>query len=184
MENFPQVILLNGASSAGKTSIAKELQELLLPDLYLNYSIDSILYALPPSVLKRMTTGQDLSDLNYRALVESYYASAQALVAKGNRLIMDDAVTDADIAALLMSSLRNSGLFIVGVHCSLDELNRRERERGDRTLGEAAGQFLKVHQFLKYDLEVDTTGPAPKSLAQKILQSLGGPTPPAREAAA
>ena len=52
----PQIICLNGTSSSGKTAIAKELQA-LLPKVYLNFSIDSILYSLPPSALARMTHG-------------------------------------------------------------------------------------------------------------------------------
>lgn len=66
----PQVICLNGTSSSGKTTIAHKLQE-LLPEIYLNFSIDSILYALPGSALFRMTHGQGMSDPNYVQLVRS-----------------------------------------------------------------------------------------------------------------
>jgi chloramphenicol 3-O phosphotransferase len=175
MPSLPQVIVLNGTSSSGKTSIAKALQERLLPKLYLNFSIDSILYALPGSVLYRMTHGQDLSDIDYRALVKSYYRSAQALAQSGQSLILDDAVTEAEMAALLTERLTAFHPVIIGVHCGLQELERREVGRGDRTLGEAKGQFDVVHCFLKYDLKVDTTNSEPEKIASQILSHLTRP---------
>ncbi len=45
----------------------------------------------------------------------------------------------------------------VGVHCSLAELERRERERGDRMVGLAHEQFHTIHQHAIYDIEVDTS---------------------------
>jgi chloramphenicol 3-O phosphotransferase len=168
-ELHPIVILLNGTSSSGKTSIAKALQERLLPRIFLNFSIDSVLYALPPSALKRMTSGQDISDLNFWNLVRSYYGCANALARQGNNLILDDAVTEEGVAKELMASIGGFRTCLVGVHCDLTELTRRERGRGDRTIGEAEWQFAKVHQHLRYDFEVDSTRESVGELAGDIV---------------
>lgn len=45
----------------------------------------------------------------------------------------------------------------VGVHCDLDELQRREREREDRPVGLAAQQLKQVHAHGAFDVECDTT---------------------------
>jgi chloramphenicol 3-O phosphotransferase len=166
---LPQILLLNGASSAGKTSLARCLQERFLPELYLNFSIDSILYALPPSVLTRMTTGQDLSDLDYGSLVMGYYAAARALALQGQRLILDDAVTDERLLPVVEGCLRGLEAVVVGVHCDLEELKRREARRGDRTLGEAERQFPVVHRLLRSHLSVDTTRQSPQEVAEGLF---------------
>ncbi len=42
----PQVIVLNGGSSSGKSSIARALQE-ILPGLWLTFGVDTFIDALP-----------------------------------------------------------------------------------------------------------------------------------------
>ncbi|MGM1045883.1 MAG: phosphotransferase-like protein [Bacillota bacterium] len=46
--------------------------------------------------------------------------------------------------------------FYIGVHCPIDELERRERERKDRPIGLARAQIEIVHKHSRYDLEVNT----------------------------
>ena len=55
----------------------------------------------------------------------------------------------------------------VGVHCSLDELERRERGRTNR-LGLSRWSFHRVHAGVEYDLVVDTTTATPLECAQRI----------------
>jgi chloramphenicol 3-O phosphotransferase len=59
-------------------------------------------------------------------------------------------------------------VFLVGVHCPLEELERRERARGDRGVGDARRDLETVHTFCAYDLEVDSTAP-PEQNAARIL---------------
>jgi chloramphenicol 3-O phosphotransferase len=49
-------------------------------------------------------------------------------------------------------------VFWVGVHAPVAEIERRERLRGNRQIGEGV-YHLKTHTFCEYDLEVDTTQP-------------------------
>ena len=55
--------------------------------------------------------------------------------------------------ALLLADTR---AFLVGLKCSLEVLESRERERKDRTLGQARKQFGKVHEGLIYGVELDS----------------------------
>lgn len=165
------VLFLNGTSSSGKTSIIKELQEILLPQIFINFSIDSILYGLPESALQRMITGKDISDLNYSELEISYIKTA-ATLAENNLVVMDTAVVDAKLADAILTLLSPHQLVLIGVHCDLDTLKQREVDRGDRNIGEAEWQFDKVHQHFQYHLTVDTTQTTPTEAASAIKRYL------------
>jgi chloramphenicol 3-O phosphotransferase len=52
------------------------------------------------------------------------------------------------------------------VPCLLAELERRERERGDHTIGEPRDYLAVVHSFGRYDYEVDTSAANPLENAQ------------------
>ena len=64
-------------------------------------------------------------------------------------------------------------MYLIGVHCALDELDRRERERGDRRLGEGRTHVTvdAIHTFGPYDLEVDTTAGIGRDLVASTLRS-------------
>src|SRR5688572_22181271 len=94
------VIVLNGTSSSGKTTIARVFQE-IAPSLFLNFSIDSILSALPPSAIKRIAESTDLADLRVPELVKAFYACVGELLRLGHDLIIDHAVTASYHADLL-----------------------------------------------------------------------------------
>ena len=57
-------------------------------------------------------------------------------------------------------------VFFVGVHCPLPELERRERQRGDRRPGEAHRDFHTVHRFTEYELAIDATQPNENNVAR------------------
>jgi chloramphenicol 3-O phosphotransferase len=57
---------------------------------------------------------------------------------------------------------------LVGLHCPVEELERRERERGNRTIGRAAFQLPIVHEGMRYDVEVDTATLDPQACAAEI----------------
>ena len=49
--NFGKIIILNGGSSAGKTTLAQAFQDLMLPQTYLLQGIDMFWFSLPPKEL-------------------------------------------------------------------------------------------------------------------------------------
>jgi chloramphenicol 3-O phosphotransferase len=173
-EVLPHAIVLNGASSSGKTSIAKLLQE-SLPVLYVNFSIDSILYGLPPTDLSRMLAGEriDRPEYDYDKLVEGYHAAAASLLAAGNRLIIDNAMTSLAWKTDLQDRLQPYRAFWVGVTCDEQTLAKREHQRGDRALGSAQREAPAVHEGVLYDLMVDTTSCSSQSASSAILAALG-----------
>src|SRR5581483_2469973 len=90
-----QVIVLNGGSSSGKSSLARALQA-TLPQLWLTFGVDTLMYALPASgadprsgiVLKQDGSVTVLPQ--FRALEEQWYSALAQLARGGTRLILDE----------------------------------------------------------------------------------------------
>ncbi|MDX6393174.1 MAG: chloramphenicol phosphotransferase [Streptosporangiaceae bacterium] len=72
-----------------------------------------------------------------------------------------------DLARLL----EGLDVFLVGVHCDLAEIDRRERDRGDRCIGEGRShvELDLIHTFGPYDLNVDTTHGISGALTESVL---------------
>jgi chloramphenicol 3-O phosphotransferase len=175
--DLPQAIVLNGTSSSGKTAIAHCLQD-ALPEIYLNFSVDAVLYAVPPADLQTMRQGWQIKRAGYSLsrMIRGYHAAAAALLKTGNRLIIDNATSREAWREDLIQNLSGFSVFWVGVFCDLVVAQDREKARGDRAIGTAEREFSAVHRGFAYDLEVDTTNIAPSAAAQFILKALRGPS--------
>jgi len=57
---------------------------------------------------------------------------------------------------------------MVGVHCPLEELERREIARGDRRIGEAKTDFETAHLCCEYDMRLNGMDDAYASAAKLI----------------
>jgi chloramphenicol 3-O phosphotransferase len=68
----------------------------------------------------------------------------------------------------LLRLLGRFDVFFLGVHCPLEELERRERERRDRRIGEARADYETTHEFGIYDFEVDSTVPGDRNVEAVI----------------
>lgn len=70
--------------------------------------------------------------------------------------------------AWLERALSRASVLWVGVHCPLETIEQRERERGDRPVGAARGHWRLTHSFRGYDATVDTSSSAPEACAAEI----------------
>jgi chloramphenicol 3-O phosphotransferase len=155
MENFGNIILVNGASSSGKSTLSKALQAKLEKPFW-HYSIDHLLAAniLPHHRIKsREFLWSDMRPQFFAG----FHHSLPALAKAGNNLIVEHIVETQEWMQLMLELLAPFDVFFVGVHCPLLELERREQIRGNRRIGEARQDFKIVHTFGVYDLEVDAT---------------------------
>jgi chloramphenicol 3-O phosphotransferase len=164
------VVVLNGTSSSGKTTIARAFQE-AAPRLFLNFSIDSILYALPPAIVERLKRGE-ATDLRFLELVRGFCACVRELLALGHDLVIDHAVVTEAEAELLKAAVEGHRVLLVGLDCPVEVLAERERMRGDRRLGLAAMQCERIHQWLEYDLRIDSGRVSAEEAARVIVAAL------------
>jgi chloramphenicol 3-O phosphotransferase len=148
-----RIILLNGTSSAGKSTLAKALQAALPPFCY--YASDQLADAGFRTPIRSRADTPGLPTERDR-FFDGFHRSIPAFAAAGNDMVIEHIVEEPSWATQLQHLLAPFDVFWVGVHAPLAELERRERERGNRTVGEAS-YHLKTHTYCQYDLEVDTT---------------------------
>ena len=175
------VIVLNGASSSGKSTIARALQDVLLPEPWLTFGIDTLIAAMPSSLgtagegLDLRPDGSITVGPGFRLIEGTWHRGLAAMAAAGTHLVIDDVfLGGAGSQHRLRQALGPLEVLWVGVRCSPEEAARRERVRGDRVVGQAAAQAAVVHRGVVYDVEVDTTIAEPRECAEVIAAHLSG----------
>jgi chloramphenicol 3-O phosphotransferase len=164
-----RIILLNGASSAGKSTLARALQAQLESPFW-HWSIDH-LFASGTLPRERLASGEFDWQAMRPAFFEGFHRSLPVLAAGGNDLIVEHIVETADWMRLLVELLAPFDVFYVGVRCPLPELERRELARGDRRVGSAREDDASTHGLGEYDVEVDSTSAPPEQLAADVLRA-------------
>lgn len=165
------VVVLNGTSSSGKTTIARAFQE-RAGRVFLNFSIDSILYALPPSAIECLIAGVPIPHLPYPELDAAFYACVRELAALGRDLVIDNAVISRAQAERLVAAVDGHQVLLVSVWSPAEILTERERIRGDRLPGLASRQLATIDRWLEYDLRIDTSLIPAEAGAERILAAL------------
>ena len=74
------------------------------------------------------------------------------------------------MARRLVLLLGRHDVFFVGLHCPLEELERRARLRGGRKVDEARADFRTTHTFSAYDFECSSTEGA-NEVAEKVIKA-------------
>lgn len=184
-----RIILLNGTSSSGKSTLAKALQA-ALPDPWLVIGIDTFVFALPKRYLDqplwsevfRYVREDGAADGPFRIetgplgqeLVSGMHRSVAALAAAGLDVVVDHVLLERVWLEECRQLWAGIDWCFVGVRCPLAVVEERERERRDRTLGQAAAQFAVVHEHgATYDVEVDTSELSPEAAAARIVAAVG-----------
>ncbi|MGW0845748.1 chloramphenicol phosphotransferase CPT family protein [Streptomyces sp. NPDC002787] len=168
------IILLNGTSSSGKSSIAKELLRIL----------DEPYFHIPVDAFHAMRTRQEMPPDRLTTVLHNtwrgYHRAIAGMAAGGNNVVMDHVLSEEWRLRDCLDLFVPHDVVFVGVHCPRPELERRERERGDRPSGLAARQLGQVHAHGLYDIECDTSQADPLPCALRIKEFLTDrPTPTA-----
>jgi chloramphenicol 3-O phosphotransferase len=196
--SWPQLILINGPSSAGKTTLCLALRE-AIPQPYLSIGFDEFIFMAAPRYYRgaasshqaqtdaftsqgvEMVTaskaGEPVSVTarfgpTFRRLVDSMAPAVRALIDGGNRVIFDHVLHDHAMYQSYNTASAGLDVYRVGVTCPLETLELRERARGDRVLGRARGLLDVVHSFVQYDLTVDTGSMSVEAGVDAVLHGL------------
>ena len=149
-----KIIVINGPSSSGKTTLAKALQKQFdVP--FIRFSFDLFLdhKAFP---MEQIRSGLFSWDSMRPSVFMGIHQCLPALATAGNHVIFDHIIETKMWLRHLISTISELDVFFVGLHCSLAELERREIQRGDRRSGEARLDFETVHSITSYDLELNS----------------------------
>lgn len=150
-----RIIFLNGTSSAGKSTLATAIRA-TLPEPFSYFASDQLAEAgFRPA--KDKVRGFGAWGERDR-FFDGFHRSIAAFADAGNDLIVEHIVEQKSWADQIRHLTAHLDVFWVGVHAPIEEIERREQERGDRSIGEAR-YHLKTHDYCSYDVEVDTSEP-------------------------
>ncbi len=190
------VIFLNGSSSAGKTTLAITLQQ-LLEDPYQHIALDQFRDGMPGryrglnspdgtpgssglNIVPQDRDGELLTHIRFgdhgEQVLKGMRRAIAAFASAGNNVIIDDLLFKPHYLEDYAEALRGIPTWLIGVHCELSIVNKRESARTGRFPGTATSHFHEVHAHSAgYDLEVDTSRSSPRSCALEIIDRLHTP---------
>ncbi len=163
-----RVILLNGPSSAGKSSLAKALQ-CLIPEGTMLFSMDDYL-AMSRG---KHTTALEAVKESGLPFIESFHASIAEAAHRGALVIVDHVIGESySWIQDFRSRLLNTPVLFVQVTCRQDILLHREQHRTDRppNLPHTKRQINHIHRHFPHSLSIDTTQSSPRECASLLLQ--------------
>lgn len=186
------VIVLNGPSASGKSSIQKEFQNLMMPDLWIKVGIDNLFdtpmpditmdnlqFWQAPNEIRWVTTTQDQDSNQVIALhtgaqgekvAYGMNAAIAAYAKQGCNIIVDYIAYKKEWLDDLQQQLQDINTVWVKVEIPLEILEQREAARATSPKGHARSHVATVYWDIAYDLVVH----AQHSTAQEIAQQIKG----------
>ena len=166
--NKGKIILLNGVSSAGKTSLSKAIQR-KMPQPYFWLANDTFCDMVPETFWE-----YDQPEAEYQAL--SLLGKTIRLFSdEGKNVIVDTVMITGqkhDLYQEYTKLLHGYPICFVHVTCPLPELRRREKLRGDRSIGQAESQLAILNPQDAYDIAVDTHEATIDACADRVIEFL------------
>ena len=189
IENFESgiVIILNGPSAAGKSSLQKSIQR-LAPVPYLSVGIDTFFNDLFPDEhgklgvkpdadfgdsLRSVTIEDNLVYLHVgsqgQKIVKGMNKAIAAYAKSGNNVVVDYIMYEQAWMKDLLDQLQGCPVYLIGVNLPLDVLQAREKARSTSPVGHGGSHYDTVHIGNNYDLWIDTSKNSSDQGAVKIL---------------
>ncbi len=165
----PDVILLNGTSSAGKTSLARALQQRAGIPLY-HASLDTFTDMFLWEAITDPAERQRCHGIG----VDNFHRALAQFATGSYGLVVDHLILWPEWDRATRAALASRRVHFIGVHCPLTVLLARERARPERRPGLAEGQLVHVHRNQVYDFEVDTSLASPEECADQVLAFIAG----------
>lgn len=184
------VIVLNGPSASGKSSIQKEFQKLMLPNLWIKLGIDNLFDAPMPEITlenidywqakNQIRWVENSKDQNNNTIITLFtgeqgekvaYAMNSAIAAyaqSGCNIIVDYIAYKPEWLSDLRKKLKGTKTIYVAVKIPLEILELREKSRGTSPAGHARSHYYSVYGDGHYDLIVDSHNMSAFEIAQKL----------------
>ena len=190
------VILLNGCSSAGKTTLALALQNQLKAP-YQHIALDQFRDGMPGrvrglnspagdpgasglNVVPGKLNGEWVTHIRFGDYGERVLAGMRRSVASltelGCNVIVDDLLFERAYLDDYVEVLNPEKTWFIGVKCRLNVVHQREALRPGRFPGTAVSHYEQVHAHgATYDLEVDTSDAKAADVCHAIIARLQSP---------
>lgn len=191
------IIILNGSSASGKSSVQKALQA-QSNHMYITVGIDSFFDALLPTsdltdfektktliqytksgeLIRSVTLQHDkdgnplvpltIGSAGLRVIEGMHYAIA-AYAKAGNNVIVDYILYDSQWIKYLKNALQGYTVYCVGFKFPLAVVEQREKDRKTSPIGHARSHYHHVHDHMKYDIEITDNTLSPEVIAKQII---------------
>ena len=185
------IIILNGPSSVGKSSIIKAFQA-QSNQLWLGMGLDNLFVGVIPQKYMSENTpethqlmqgiqsvdeqGNKIFTLQLgpdgEKVRNGMHRAIAAYTRAGNNVIVDYINYDASWLEDLKKSLAGLQVIYVGVKAPLEVIEQREKQRGTSPEGHARSHYFTVHEGFTYDLVIEGDKVAPDEGAEKIVEFL------------
>ncbi len=192
-DDLTKVILLNGCSSAGKTTIAQALQHIAI-EPFQHIALDQFRDGLPPglrglnsrpeepgasglNVVPAFKNGQKVTEIRFgeygKKVLRAMRRSVAFLASDGCPVIVDDILFEKEFLLDYAKLLDPRQTWLVSVRCDLSVVRQREESRPGRFPGTAESHYSSIHEHVNsYDIEVDTSHISPRAAAEIILRGI------------
>lgn len=184
------VIILNGPSAVGKSSIMRAFQA-KHKEIWLGIGIDNLFIGvLPPKfyledkpehhvVMQGIATEDTYGKLftlhigkEGQKVIKGMHRAIAAYAKTGNNVIVDYIMYDPTWLNDLKSALSGIHVVYIGVTASLPTLEQREKTRGTSPEGHARSVYETVHKGWNYDLMINTDELTPEQIVERIDEYL------------
>jgi len=184
------IIILNGPSGSGKSSIQKEFQKRMMPTLWIKIGVDSFFDAPMPDITPEnmqywqsknpIRWVEETKDKDGNKIITLFVGpqgekvaygmnSAIADYAKnGCNVIVDYIAYDQKWFEDLRQKCLNIKTYYVAVDIPLDILEKREEARGTSPKGHARSHYYSVYGNYGYDLRIDSSQHSAQEIAQQL----------------
>lgn len=171
------IIILNGPSASGKSSIQKELAS-LFDKPYLKIGIDNFFVGVlpekyifgplpenPEDIVMKGTATQDengpLFKLEFgpegEKIISGMHHAIAAYAKQANNIIVDYILYEQPWLKELVYVLKDYKVYFIGIELPLEILQEREKARNTSPVGHARTHYKTVHEHNIYDLIIDTS---------------------------
>lgn len=180
------VVILNGPSSVGKSSIIKAFQAKQTTP-WLGTGIDHLYVGVIPPIWlddkpehHAIMTVEKTEDKDGpmvtavfgpegQRVIKGMHRAITAYANAGNNVIVDYIKYDDKWLMDLQEVVKDLKVIWVGVTASIDTIEKREKERGTSPQGHARSHYDSVHKGISYDLMLDTDSLTPEQAADQII---------------
>lgn len=188
------VIILNGPSAAGKSSVQKAFQKLNMPKLWIKIGIDNLFdFPMPDITQENLQYWQaknpirwvsSTTDSEGKKSIELHVGSQGQKVAlamnsaiaayarEGLNVVVDYIAYKEEWLSDLETKLKPFMAVFVAVDISIEELERREAARKTSPVGHTRSHYNQVYWNKAYDLRVSTEKNTADEIAQQISNFL------------
>ena len=142
--------------------------------------IDRFIWMMPKRYLDRPLWDDVLGKAHHAGpvgltLFSGMHHAIASAASRGNNILADHVFVEKAWVDECANLFADMNAYLIGIHCPLEVVEQRERDRKDRTLGQARAQYDVIHKYTEYDLEVNTSLLSTEQCSQQIIERLQSP---------